>query len=1131
MKFLNNHIYLAATDLSNHLYCNHLTELNRQVAFGNLSKPYRNDPALEVLAQRGREHEEAYIRHLEKSGLTTINLQGKSVAETTEAMSKGFDVLIQARLESGEWMGLSDILIKRSGKSKFGDWYYEVQDTKLALNTRAGTILQLCLYNDLLATLQETVPIKMYVVKPGENFPTEEYNYRDFQAYYRFCKLNYEKIIDETDPKTYPDSVEHCGICNWWSHCDKRRHDDDHLSLVAGIRNTQIIELQKQNLTTLHAFAETKILQVPDRGSKESFERRQSQAQVQLDGRKQEKLLYKLLRVESGRGLHRLPQPNKGDIYFDIEGDAFFPQGGMEYLLGYVYQNEGNFIYGKQWATTRAEEKQAFEKFMSFVTARLKQHPNLNIYHFAPYEPSAIKRLARVHATFEKDVDELLRANRFVDLHAIFKEALLASVERYSLKDLEKFTKYTRLIDLREAGKARKILECSLELNEFNSLPPDTLDTVEQYNADDCFATQALHEWLEVLRSDLINDGQEFHRPVAGEAVASEKIQLMDTRSQALFNALTKDLPEDKTLWTPEQHAKWLLAHQIDYFRREDKSAWWEYYRVHEMEDEDLVDERKALTGLQYIETLPLKKGERTPTQRYRFLQQETTINEDDEVHEVKGDKVGTVQSISLIDNTIDIKKMAKTVEVHPKAIHVYERIDPGSLATSLMNLANEIDETGLAHNAPYHASKDLLMRRKPKFQDGTEGAMLLENEDAVAGAIRIALSLDKSILPIQGPPGSGKTYTGAKVIIALVKAKKKVGITAISHSVIRTLFEKVNALCEEEGINIGFIHKVTDKSETPSDYITEVTESKKAIASLDEGKIVGGTAWLWADDNSRETLDYLFIDEAGQMSLSHALAASRAARNIVLLGDPQQLEQPQKGAHPEGSDVAALTYLLNGHPTMPPEQGLFLGITRRLHPRIASFTSDIFYESRLQSLPGLEKQVISGKTPFDGAGLYFVPVIHQGNQSRSSEEIDMIAKIVNHLLTAGKFTTSKGETNSLTKEDILIVAPYNAQVAALTERLPGMRIGTVDKFQGKEAPVVIYSMTSSSVYDAPRGMNFLFSPNRLNVATSRAKSASILVASPALLEPACNTIEQMKWVNALCRYVEVSKVISTSTE
>jgi uncharacterized protein len=360
-------------------------------------------------------------------------------------------------------------------------------------------------------------------------------------------------------------------------------------------------------------------------------------------------------------------------------------------------------------------------------------------------------------------------------------------------------------------------------------------------------------------------------------------------------------------------------------------------------------------------------------------------------------------------------------------------------------------------------------------------------------------------------------------MIIELSKAKKKVGVTATSHSVIRTMFEKVKELADDgETTRIEFVHKVTDKIDY-ADWITEVTDSSKALKVLDEGKLLGGTAWLWSDDRSVDTLDYLFVDEAGQMSLSQVLAASRSARNLILLGDPQQLEQPQRGAHPEGSDVAALTYLMDGHPTMPKGKGLFLETTRRMHPNISAFTSEIFYEGRLKSLDGLEKQLIAGGTAFDGAGLFFLPVEHKGNQNKSPEEIRAIADIVCKLLTSGNWTNEKDQTRPLTKEDILIVAPYNAQVAGLIERLPGMRIGTVDKFQGREAPVVIYSMTASTADDAPRGMNFLFSPNRLNVATSRARSVCILVAAPKLLEPECKTIDQMKWANALCRFREMS--------
>jgi len=340
---------------------------------------------------------------------------------------------------------------------------------------------------------------------------------------------------------------------------------------------------------------------------------------------------------------------------------------------------------------------------------------------------------------------------------------------------------------------------------------------------------------------------------------------------------------------------------------------------------------------------------------------------------------------------------------------------------------------------------------------------------------------------------------------------------------VILNLFIKMLELSAQHNLPVSIIHKGKDGEEMPVG-VEKARDNKHALNALNDKKVVGGTAWLWAHNDARETLDYLFVDEAGQMSLAHVLASSRAARNVILLGDPQQLEQPQKASHPEGADIAALSHLLDGHTTMPEEKGVFLGITRRLHPSITLFTSEVFYESRLRSLSGLERQSINGDSPFAGAGLFYVPVRHSGNQNRSDEEVGIIESIANSL-TSGKMsrTTADNKSLPLTLNDIVIVAPYNAQVAALSERLPGFRIGTVDKFQGQEAAIVIYSMTSSSAQDAPRGMSFLYNPNRLNVATSRAQCTAILVGSPRLLEADCRTIEQMRWVNALCRFKELA--------
>lgn len=1121
MIFQNDRYKFSATDLSDYLGCEHLTWLSKRVALDELKRPYRKDPAIEALIQRGAAHEAAYVDHLRQQGLTIVDLRGKDQEATRLALQEGVDVIIQAALSDGAWGGIADVIIKIKGTSRFGPWTYEVQDTKLARQTKSGAILQLCLYTDLLGRMLGNTPEHMYIIKPDVGFKPESYRYDDFRAYYGMMKERLESFVSLERPDTYPIPVEHCGVCRWWKRCDTQWRDDDHLSLVAGMRNAQVEELLRQNISTLEQLALTPDIQAPLQGNREALLRRKAQAVLQYRSRIARQLLEEDLPIEPGRGLFRLPLPNEGDVYFDIEGDPFFDAGGIEYLLGYVVHEGDELKYYGRWSSTRMEERDAFGAFMHFLMDRWKRFPGFYIYHFAPYEPSAIKRLARVHAIYEKEVDLLLRAERFIDLHAVVKESLMASVERYSLKEIEKFTTYTRQIDLTDAGPARKVLEVALELHQLRDLPQEAATTVERYNEDDCRATAALHDWLEKIRARREAAGEKFERPLLKSGEAGEDIELLETRSTQIFHSIVGALPEDRSSWSAGHRAMWLLAHMIDYFRRESKSAFWEYYRLHELDDDDIMTERKAIGGLTYAGVQPKRGRERSVTHRYTFPAQETSLNEGDDVVAVKGEKMGTVRDISLGEQFVDIKKREQAVNVHPRSIHIAETPPLEPLPTALMDIAVQIEEDGLNHSWPYAATKDLLMKRAPV---GVSGYVPLETGDALEQAVHWALHLDKSILPIQGPPGSGKTHTGATMILAVIKADKKVGITATSHKVIRNLLDKIAELAD--GANVRLAHKVSEKAESAPKHVQEVFDNKTARSLLDQGFVLGGTAWLWADKNFDKSLDYLFVDEAGQMSLSYVLAASRCSKNIVLLGDPQQLEQPQRGAHPEGSDVSALTHLLDGHATIQTGRGLFLATTRRLSPSLCAFTSELFYEGRLKSLPDLAHQKIGGGTKFDGDGLFYVPAHHMAKQDRSPEEVTLIESIVHDLISSGTWTNDKGITRRLTSSDILIVAPYNSQVSALLSRLPDLRIGTVDKFQGQEAPVVIYSMTSSSVTDAPRGMNFLFNPHRLNVATSRARGICILVASPRLFEAECHTIEQMRWANALCRYLEMAATV-----
>jgi uncharacterized protein len=449
-------------------------------------------------------------------------------------------------------------------------------------------------------------------------------------------------------------------------------------------------------------------------------------------------------------------------------------------------------------------------------------------------------------------------------------------------------------------------------------------------------------------------------------------------------------------------------------------------------------------------------------------------------------------------------------------------------LADALLRIADDVIQDGLAGGAEYRAARQLLCGRPPRLRNGPFAQSA--DESAVQFAVCIAPDLDDTILPVQGPPGSGKTFTGAHMICELVGRGARIGVTGVSHKVILNLLDTVKKVAAEVGRHVQCVQKVTTKSDPPSG-MEEVTDNDDAIARLSDGQaqVLGATQWLWARPEALGLVDVLFVDEAGQMSLANVLAASQAARSVVLLGDPQQLDQPQQGTHPEGADLSALQHMLQDHKTMPADLGIFLSETWRLAPSICAFTSEVFYEGRLRSRAGLERQVLSGTAPIEGAGLWIARVAHEGNQNASYEEVEVIERLVTGLLRdSARWIDSRGDPRHMTPGDILVVAPYNAQVALLGERLAGrgIRVGTVDKFQGQEAPVVIYSMATSTPEDAPRGMEFLYSLNRLNVATSRARCACILVASPRLFEPECKSPRQMQLANAICRYVELAKVI-----
>ena len=1175
----------SATDLSRHLSCSHLTSLRRAVALDEIERPPPyDDPRADVLKQRGIEHERHLLEQFTAGGRTVETItaadapfshqdRANAAERTTEAMRRGVDGIYQGRLEDedGRWSGYPDFLLRVDTPSALGGWSYEVLDAKLARSAKGEALLQLLLYSDLLARVQGMEPAWMHLaLGGGDGRAGARFRVVEYAAYYRAVRRRFEAHA-AAPPETYPEPVDHCGLCEWKQSCAERRRADDHLSLVAGITRGQRRRLVARDVPTMADLASLEVPVVPriEGVGDGALARIREQARVQDQGRRERRRIHELITpVEPDKGLAALPEPSAGDVFFDLEGDAFATAGGLEYLFGVADRDSR---YDAHWALDQQTEKRVFECFIDRVMAHWQRHPGFHIYHYGAYETTAVKRLMSRYATREEAVDRLLRGDVFVDLHRVVRQGLRASVERYSIKKLEPFYGFTRRVELRAATRALIRFEAALESGDANCAADGLRAEVEGYNRDDCLSTLRLAEWLEGCRGELeALTGQPVPRPALRDG---ERDQERESAAEvaALFETLTAGLPVDDAELNDDQRARRLLAHLLEFHRREEKSMWWEFFDRCGFTEEEHVEHRATLGALTHAGEVAQVK--RSVIHRYRFPEQAHEIAVGDapknpataESDEFKKGFCGTVVDLDETARTIDLKRGRTSPVPHPAALVPLDAVNSKVLHESLFRLAQEVASSGFAPNSPRHAAFDLLRRVPPRLVAAAppgaaahrpNGPGLVAREDLVAreetpleAVRRIAPRLDRSVLPVQGPPGSGKTYTGARMILDLLGRGLRVGVTANSHKVISNL---LGAACEaadrrpdEEGqphgqpgdapargmqIDVHGIQKANAGDGCPDVRIVQ-TGSNEAVAealSNGEANLAGGTAWLWAREEMAGAVDVLVIDEAGQMSLANTLAVCQAARSIVLLGDPRQLDQPIQGVHPPGADVSALGHLLGGSATVDPSRGVFLEHTWRMHPDLCAFTTEQFYEGRLGTRPELARQTVIGRGPLAGQGLRFNPLEHAGNTNASEEEAERVVALLAELLDGGAaWVDMEGEQKPLTLQDILVVAPYNAHVATLRAKLPdGARVGTVDKFQGQEAPIVVYSMATSTVDEAPRGMEFLYSLHRLNVATSRARCVAAIVASPALLTPDCRTPEQMRLANPFCRFLELAETI-----
>jgi len=1121
----------SATDLSGFSECEHKTVLELAVALRQLTRPGENEIERRMLERRGFEHEARVFEHLAQARREVAEItlspgdasRAGAVLATRQAMERGAQLITQGVLVNGRWFGRPDFLLRVEKPSRLGEYSYVVADAKLANEAKARAVLQLCAYSELLAEQQGAEPEFLYLVPGGAEVRLIALRTADYLSYYRLAERRLEAFVAAADARDqYPDPVEHCTVCSWWKRCEERRRTDDHLSLVAGISARQRDRLSATEIARVTELAALDPARRIAGIAQESLTRVREQARLQVAGRSAGKPLYELLLdAEPHFGLDRLPTPSPGDLFLDLEGDPFVQGRGLEYLFGLLelrgheaHESSIGADYRAHWSRTHAEEKRAFEAVVDRIIARRAEFPELHVFHFGHREADALKTLSCRHDTREAEVDQLLREHVLVDLHGIVKRSLRASVESYTLKQLEGLYGFERSTELRAAARAMQLYGWLLETGEGEHAEAELRTTIQRYNQDDCLSTLRLREWLEARRPEFEQKtGRLLERPEAPKPASAEEPR---NESEELARRLLERLPEDPALDSREQAAERLLASLLDWHWRESKQTWWEYFRALELPATERIEDRSVLAELRFVGVVGSEKKSRIC--RYEFPEQEHALKVGSGAHDPDTEK-SAGEVLALGDDFVLLKR-GPSMTGHPRALIPGGPIPTKGHAARLLALGRDFLEQGNS----FRAARELLVRNPPRCGQNPQTNLVFHGEDTVLAIQRLALALDHSVLAIQGPPGSGKTHRAAEMIAALVRAGKRVGVTSNSHRVIKAVLSKV----AERASDIRMLH--IEDADSPDDANAPFEFSKdyaRIRARLDAGQldVVGGTSWAWVTDRLEHSVDVLVVDEAGQMSLANVLAVSSAADSLVLFGDPAQLDQPQKGSHPPGADASALEHLLGDALTMPAERGVFLPETRRLSPSICEFTSRVFYDGRLEPIAGLEKQRIEGPAPFCGSGLRFVPVAHRGNTNQSDEEVSRVHEIVTTILqSAAHFLDRNGDARALTPRDILVVAPYNAQVSALRSRLGAdIQVGTVDKFQGAEAPIVIYSMTSSSADDAPRGLEFLFSLNRLNVASSRAQALVVLVANPALSHARCSSPRQMQLVNALCAFLELA--------
>jgi len=1083
------------------------------------------DAEMSLLAGKGAEHERAFLERLQSEGRSVADLSGQHDAEATkDALLSGVDVIYQPRLEVPPFFGYADFLLKCADD---GDLHYEVCDTKLARSIKPVFPLQLCLYSEMLSAMQGRMPEHFHIaLGSGE---TRSFRTDSFLYLYRAIRERFLEFQAAFDPASPPHPGDSCSHGGWGGTAERILEGIDSLCRVANITRSQRKKLERAGILTMEQLAASSGGRV-DGIPAAVMDRLREQASLQIASAGKDRPVFRVVSEEGTEVL--LPPVNPGDVYFDIEGYPL-ADGGLEYLWGAVGNDLSEGSDGKSpaffdwWAHDERGEKDAFTGFIAWVRDRRTLHPDMRVYHYAPYETTAVKRLAAKYGVMEEEVDDLLRGGVFVDLYRVVARTLMVGTPGYSLKDVERLFRDKRSGEVATGGASVVAYHEWIESGEPDDwrLSP-LLRRIRDYNEEDCRSTMDLANWLRVnlkqgpSSKSLATESEA--EPKEERRAPSEKTRERREMRLSLPEALLEMAGDGE-----ERQAAELLAGLVGYHWREAKPVFWRKYERLAKSDDELLDDPDCL-GMLQADGEP-RQEKRSMIFPYTFPPgQETRIAEGSRCF-LSADPALSVTVHSFdAGGFIELRAGVARGPLPPMTGLVPdEYVSADAIEDSLHRIArNWVDG-----EPPCGALRDLLDAASPRLTDGRP--FLYKPGEGVDGVVRLARDLDDSVLALQGPPGSGKTYTASRIIADLASSGMRIGVAANSHKAIMNLLEAVIEALDERKQSIDVIKAGGDSGGAGSKGgRIKFCKNSDLIGFINEGPVIlGATAWGFCRPEMEGALDCLFIDEAGQFSLANAVACAPCANRLFLLGDQMQLAQPVQGTHPGRSGLSCLEHILGEHIAVPPDRGVFLERSRRMHPELCSFVSRAFYGGKLKPLDGLESQAIRpayGSAPnwlIRPSGLIFIPVAHSGNTRASEEEVAKVESVVEDLQRC-VYVDEQGEESAIGLKDILIVAPYNLQVAKIRDRLgPEAEIGSVDRFQGREAPVVILSMCSSSREESPRGMEFLCSPDRLNVALSRARALAVVIGSPDLLTGSFSSVREMELANLFAWIMEVGGV------